>query len=115
GIATGAVIELPIGGKAARFTVGGIWRDYARQQGAITIERERYIELSGDRAVTNAALWLAEGADPAAIESSLRREIPGGDRLEVATPGEIRSLSLRVFDRTFAVTYALELAAVVIG
>jgi putative ABC transport system permease protein len=30
-------------------------------------------------------------------------------------PGEIRSLSLKVFDRTFAVTYALELAAVVIG
>ena len=30
-------------------------------------------------------------------------------------PGEIRNASLRVFDRTFAVTYALELAAVVIG
>jgi len=30
-------------------------------------------------------------------------------------PGEIRALSLRAFDRTFAVTYALELAAVGIG
>jgi putative ABC transport system permease protein len=30
-------------------------------------------------------------------------------------PGEIRSLSLQAFDRTFAVTYALELAAVGIG
>ena len=43
------------------------------------------------------------------------RDLPGGDRLELATPGEIRALSLRVFDRTFAVTYALELAGVVIG
>src|SRR4030095_5718356 len=42
-------------------------------------------------------------------------EIAGGNQLELATPGEIRSLSLRAFDRTFAVTYALELAAVVIG
>jgi putative ABC transport system permease protein len=32
-----------------------------------------------------------------------------------ATPGELRSLSLAAFDRTFAVTYALEAAAVLIG
>jgi len=32
-----------------------------------------------------------------------------------ATPGELRRLSLAAFDRTFAVTYALEAAAVVIG
>jgi putative ABC transport system permease protein len=33
----------------------------------------------------------------------------------MARPDEIRAASLKVFDRTFAVTYALELAAVVIG
>jgi len=111
----GKVIELPIAGRTVRFTVAGIWRDYARQQGAIAIERQRYIALTGDRTVTNGALWLAEGVARTAIQESIRREIPGGDRLEIALPGEIRSLSLQVFDRTFAVTYALELAAVVIG
>ena len=33
----------------------------------------------------------------------------------MTTAGEIRTLSLAVFDRTFAVTYALEVAAVAIG
>src|SRR6266850_1647570 len=37
----GAVIELPLGGRHARFTVAGIWRDYARQQGAVLIARRR--------------------------------------------------------------------------
>ncbi len=115
GFAPGSIIELPIAGKATRFTVGGVWRDYARQQGAIAIELARYVEMTGDRTVTNGALWLAEGTNLSAVEASLRRDVPGGDRLEVAAPGEIRSLSLRAFDRTFAVTYALELAAVVIG
>ena len=115
GFAPGAIIELPIAGKATRFTVGGVWRDYARQQGAIAIELDRYVALTGDRTVTNGALWLAEGADRSGVEALLRREVSGGDRLEVATPGDIRSLSLQVFDRTFAVTYALELAAVAIG
>ena len=115
GFAAGKVIELPIAGKTERFTVSGVWRDYGRQQGVIAMERQRYIALTGDRAVTNGALWLADGVDRSALEASLRREIPGGERLEIALPGEIRNASLRVFDRTFAVTYALELAAVVIG
>src|SRR5882672_4397412 len=115
GFTPGKVIELPIAGQAARFTVAGVWRDYGRQQGAIAIERERYVALTGDRTVTNGALWLAEGWDRGVMQASLRREIPGGERLEIAAPGEIRAVSLKVFDRTFAVTYALELAAVIIG
>jgi putative ABC transport system permease protein len=35
--------------------------------------------------------------------------------LEIARPGEIRAISLRIFDRSFAVTYLLEAVAVVIG
>jgi len=115
GFAPGKVIELPIAGRAERFTVAGTWRDYARQQGTIAMERERYVALTGDRTVTNAAVWIAEGVDRATVQASIRDAIPGGDRLEIALPGQIREISLQVFDRTFAVTYALELAAVVIG
>jgi putative ABC transport system permease protein len=115
GFAPGAVISLPLEGKAFAFTVAGVWRDYGRPQGAIAIERTRYVELTGDTKVTGGALWLAAGADRAAVEAALRHDIPGGERLDVASPGEIREVSLRLFDRTFAVTYALELAAVVIG
>ncbi len=115
GFAPGRVIELPIDGRAVAFTVAGVWRDYARQQGTIVIDRARYIALTGDRAATNAALWLAPGTDLDQLRSAIAEGIPGGDRLDLAVPGEIRELSLRVFDRTFAVTYALELAAVAIG
>jgi putative ABC transport system permease protein len=33
----------------------------------------------------------------------------------LATPGELREVSLAIFDRTFAVTYALEAVAIAIG
>jgi putative ABC transport system permease protein len=114
GLAPGQVVRLPIDGCAVSFTVAGVWRDYGRPQGAVAVERERYVELTGDTTVTNAALWLRPGADRSAVIAALR-EIPGGDRLDIYSPGDIRTLSLRAFDRTFAVTYALELAAVVIG
>src|SRR5205085_5690534 len=108
-------VSLPIGGKSTAFTVAGVFRDYARQQGAIVIERERYIALTGDSEATNGALWLAPGVAAAMVRDAIAREVPGGDKVELAAPSEIRDASLSAFDRTFAVTYALEFAAVVIG
>jgi putative ABC transport system permease protein len=43
------------------------------------------------------------------------RRLPGGDTLELSLPGEIRRVSLRIFDRSFAVTYAMEALAVLVG
>jgi putative ABC transport system permease protein len=111
----GDVIELPLGGRHARFTVAGIWRDYARQQGAVLIERYEYLRHTGDAYANDAALWLAPGADPASLTREIQARVAGGTNLEIAGPGEIREASLSVFDRTFAVTYALEAVAVVIG
>jgi putative ABC transport system permease protein len=43
------------------------------------------------------------------------RALPGGAALELAVPPEIRELSLDIFDRSFAVTYAMEAVAVLVG
>jgi len=110
----GDTLALPLNNRAVSFRIAGIWRDYARQQGAIVIERERYAAMTGDRTANDAAVWLAPNATVADIKRQLERPIET-HALAIATPGEIRALSLRIFDRTFAVTYALEAVAVVIG
>ncbi len=115
GFTLGRVIELPIAGRNQRFTVAGIWRDYVRTQGAAVIDRDRYIRLSADRSANDAALWLEPGVDPGALMPAIRAAVSGAGRLDLAVPGEIRRLSLQTFDRTFAITYVLELAALVIG
>lgn len=121
GYRIGETVELPLGEQRVRFVVSGVWRDYARQHGAIVIERSEYIRLTGDRNATEAAFWLAPGTDGrvgAASLAGLRdaiRALPAGARLDIAEPGEIRALSLRIFDRTFAVTYGLEAVAVALG
>jgi putative ABC transport system permease protein len=114
-LATGAVFTLPLGGRDVAFTVAGVWRDYARQQGAVVIERSRYRALTGDDRVNEAALWLAEGASIAHVRDAIAAYAGGEARLSIATPSDLRTLSLATFDRTFAVTYALEAAAVLIG
>jgi len=111
----GSVIDLPLGGRHARFTVAGVWRDYARQQGAVLIERYEYLRHTGDAYANDAAVWLAPGADPASLARDIEGRLAGGANVEISGPEEIREVSLKIFDRTFAVTYALEAVAVVIG
>ena len=114
GFSPGARLELPILGKSQGVIVAGIFRDYARQHGAVLIDRADYIALTGDRAVNDGGLWLAPGAAPGAVMEALKA-LPGGAQLDVAEPGEIREVSLRIFDRSFAVTYAMEAVAVLVG
>jgi putative ABC transport system permease protein len=113
-LAPGDRLTLPLGGRAATFTVAGIWRDYVRQQGTVVIERSRYVALTGDDTINEAALWLGGNASAAAVRDAIIGQA-GSARVVTATPGELRGLSLAAFDRTFAVTYALEAAAVLIG
>ena len=110
--------------QVAPFFVAGVWRDYARQSGAIAISRTDFELLTGDQRANDLALWLDDPstADQAqqAIRALAEDGQPGlstgsGELLEFGTAAQIRATSLRVFDRSFAVTYWLQAVAVGIG
>ncbi len=121
----GDTIVLPLGGQARRFIVAGIWRDYVRSAGAIVIDRGLYSAATGDRDATEAALWLAAAAgvpdaaarDAAAraAEAAVRAAFAHDDAFEITTSAAVHARSLQIFDRAFAITYALEAIAVLIG
>jgi putative ABC transport system permease protein len=111
-------LPLPSGARAEVF-VRGVWRDYARQYGAIVLDARDWRRLTGDERINDLALWLEPGANTNEVEAALRR-LAGelgydGALLEFAAPREIRALSLRIFDRSFAVTYWLQAVAIAIG
>ncbi|MGE0673050.1 MAG: FtsX-like permease family protein [Methylibium sp.] len=120
GAAPGTRLVLPLthrDGHAlpTRFFVRGVWRDYARQQGALVVDAQDFVALTGDTRVNDLALTLAPGADSAALQQALRALAPDPALLEFAQAGEIRASSLRIFDRSFAVTYWLQAVAIAIG
>ncbi|MFZ9406052.1 MAG: ABC transporter permease [Burkholderiaceae bacterium] len=98
-----------------RFFVTGIWRDYARQHGALAIDATHWIALGGESLVTDLALWPTQGVDAASLPERLAQGGHGLEALQWRSADEIRALSLRIFDRSFAVTYALEAAALLVG
>lgn len=114
-------IELPIGAPSAvgapRFFVAGVWRDYARQHGAVMLDSHDYTRLTGDVGRGEASVLLAPGANRAKVELALRAQVRPelAGRLTVAEPGTLRALALQIFDRSFAVTYGLEAIAIAVG
>jgi putative ABC transport system permease protein len=105
--------------QAATFFVAGVWRDYARQSGTVAIDRNTFVQLTGDQRVNDLALWLDRPQDAALVQQTLRDLAQtmqlGSDLMEFGTPGQIRATSLRIFDRSFAVTYWLQAVAIAIG
>jgi putative ABC transport system permease protein len=113
-VQVGSTLTLPLGGAPRAFFVAGVWRDYANQAGSLVVRLADYRALTGDAEVTDAALWAAPGTATAQIAQEVR-QLPFGAGLALAQPGEIRAISLRIFDRSFAVTYLLEAIAIAIG
>ncbi|MDO9360200.1 MAG: FtsX-like permease family protein [Polaromonas sp.] len=115
----GAFRTATSGQPAPVFFVAGIWRDYARQFGAITMERRDFERLTGETAVNDLAVWLAPGASGPDVEQQVRRTADrfegAGALIEFASASQIRAISLRIFDRSFAVTYWLQAVAIAIG
>ncbi|MEO8021936.1 ABC transporter permease [Polaromonas sp.] len=102
-----------------RFYVAGVWRDYARQFGAIAMDSRDFQALTGDRRVNDLALWQAPGASDAQLQQAVRElaqaQSGAGALIEFASSSQIRATSLRIFDRSFAVTYWLQAVAIAIG
>jgi putative ABC transport system permease protein len=115
GMQVGSTIQLPLAGRMQPFTVAGVWRDYARQFGAVAMRTSDYQAATGDMTITDAGIWLKPGYSTARVAEELRAQLDVGATTEFVEPGEIRRLSLQIFDRSFAVTYVLEIAAIVIG
>ncbi|MEZ5564270.1 MAG: FtsX-like permease family protein [Gammaproteobacteria bacterium] len=115
GAKPGELFELPLAGNLHRFTVAGVWRDYARQFGSLILRLEDYRRLTGDQALNDAGLWLKPGVHADDVIRDLRKAVPSHDTVQFNATGDIRAQSLRIFDRSFTVTYVLEIAAILIG
>lgn len=116
----GDTLELPTElGKPLQAQVLGIWRDYARQHGAIAISLGDVDPAQFPSLRTRqAGIWNLENTTAQQLIASIRNlaEQNGlGKDIRLTQPGEIRQISLDIFDRSFAVTYLLEIAAVLIG
>lgn len=112
-----ATIETSNTNTAAVFFIAGVWRDYARQSGSIIMDLADFQRLTSDQRVNDLALWIQPDTDLAAVEEEIRQLVGqnAGSLIDFASARQIRAISLKIFDRSFAVTYWLQGVAIAIG
>jgi len=95
--------------------VKGIYFDYASDLGFVVIPRAAYIRLFGDRTVSSCAVYLTPQCDPDKIREEIVRAVGKESNLHIRTTGELRREAIKIFDRTFAITYALHTIAICVA
>ncbi len=113
-VRAGDTVSLPLGGRTVTFRIVDIFYDYGNERGYILLDRSSLLKYFPDPAPSNLAVYLSPGADVESVRAAIRGASAHHDVL-IFSNGEIRREGVRVFDRTFAITYALEAIAVMVA
>jgi len=97
------------------FRIAGVYRDFSNDRGTVLLDRALYLELFDDPRVTSAGVLAKPGVPPDELRRKILADLGGRFAVEVTTSRELRTQVLRIFDRTFTVTHALEGIAVSIA
>jgi putative ABC transport system permease protein len=113
-VRAGDSIALPLGEKRPSFRIVDVYYDYGSERGGILMDRNTLLRYLSDPAPSNLAIYVAEGAQLETVRAEME-QAAAGHRILIFSNRDLRGEALRIFDRTFAITYALEAVAVIIA
>ncbi|MCW8132199.1 MAG: FtsX-like permease family protein, partial [Planctomycetota bacterium] len=117
GLHPGDTLEVPsrAPGGTTRFVVRGVFRDFSYDRGYALTGKDAFVAAFGDTGVSNVAAYVEPGADREAVAERLREAFRGKYLLNVRSNADLRAGVIDVFERTFAVTYLLQIIATVMA
>jgi len=115
GLHSGEALALFTRSGERSFPILGVFYDYASTEGTLLMALPVYRQNWDDPALTAAALRLEPGADPDQVATGLQAAVNPIQRLLVRPNAALRAEVLVVFDRTFAITGALQLLATLVA
>ena len=108
-------IELDTPHGARPFQVVAVYYDYSSDRGLVVMDRTTFARHYGAQRPTGLTLYLEPDADPEAVREELLAGVGPDHRLFIRTNAALRTEVLRIFDATFAITYALEAIAIFVA
>ena len=108
-------IELDTPQGARPFQVVAVYYDYSSDRGLVVMDRTTFARHYGAQRPTGLTLYLEPDADPEAVREQLLAGVGSDHRLFIRTNAALRTEVLRIFDATFAITYALEAIAIFVA
>ena len=97
------------------FLIAGVFYDYSSDWGMVLLEKKIFQSLWDDETFHSAGIYLKEGVSQETFKETLRERYSKPYRLFVVSHRELRNEVLKIFDQTFAITYALEFIAIIVA
>jgi putative ABC transport system permease protein len=97
------------------FPIAGIYTDYASTSGTVRMSLDIYRSLWGDNKLNGLVLFLVPNANIDAVIADLRTELTNFPTTQVNPSAALRQDALAVFDRTFAITTAMQLVTTLVA
>jgi len=113
-VRTGDAITLSLGEATPSFRIADVFYDYGSERGSILMDRNTMLRYLPDLAPSNLAVSVAPGASLESVREEILRAATGY-RILLFSNRDLRTEAIHIFDRTFAITYALEAVAVIIA
>jgi putative ABC transport system permease protein len=110
----GDILKLNLGEKISAFHVLDIYYDYSSERGVILMDRETLFRYLPGVEPNNVAVYLKAGVSVEDGQRAVERVI-AGRLIAIARNETLRDQAIKVFDRTFAITYVLEALAVFVA
>jgi putative ABC transport system permease protein len=115
GIRVGERVAVPTPRGPVALPVAGVFHDYTTEGGLVVMDRALFTRLIGDPFLSSVAIYLTPGAEPEAVRRGIQGALPGRGDLLLLANRTLKARVLEIFDQTFAITYALELIALVVA
>jgi putative ABC transport system permease protein len=106
-------LATPVGEKT--FPVIAVFYDYSSDRGTVILDDDLYKSFWGDDRIASLGLFAAPGVDVEALAKTIKTTFQTQQTLSAQSNVSLRKSSLEIFDRTFAITDALRLLAVVVA
>ena len=113
-VKAGDVLSLPLGSQIARLRIVDVFFDYANERGYVVMSRQNMLSYLHDPGTSNLAVYLKPGADLDTVRAEIERASVHRNVL-IFSNRELRHEAIRIFDQTFAITYALEAISVLVA
>jgi putative ABC transport system permease protein len=113
-VKAGDSILLSLGAYQANFRITDVYYDYSSERGNILMSRKTLLRYLPDTAPSNIAVYTKLDARSDTVRAEIEQAV-AGKRVIVSSNRELRVEAIRIFDRTFAITYALEAVAVLVA
>jgi putative ABC transport system permease protein len=97
------------------FSVLAVFYDYSSDKGTVLISRDLYMDWWPEPPVTSAGIFVDQTTTGDQLAAELASQFQGRSDIVVQSNQSLRGNALDIFDRTFAITAALQLLAVVVA